>query len=102
VRVRFTPEARLAVREKRAWWEQHRSKAPRLFVEELAEVVAKLRAGAEQERHAYAARGGRIIFRLLMPKTRNHVYYRVDDDAEEVEILIVWNAVAGAEPGVLG
>jgi hypothetical protein len=43
VTVRFTPEARLAVREKRAWWEQHREKAPRLFVEELAAVVAKLR-----------------------------------------------------------
>lgn len=101
MRARFTPEARLAVREKRAWWEQHRSKAPRLFIEELTEVVAKLRAGADQERQAYAARGGRVVFRLLMPKTRNHVYYRVDDDAKEVEILIVWNAVAGAGPGDL-
>lgn len=42
MRVRFTPEARLAVREKRAWWEQHRDKAPRLFVQELDAVVAKL------------------------------------------------------------
>jgi hypothetical protein len=33
-----------------------------------------------------------------MPKTRNHVYYRVDDAAQEVEILILWNAVAGAAP----
>jgi hypothetical protein len=98
VRVRFTPEARLAIREKRAWWEQHREKAPRLFVEELTTIVAKLRAGAEKERQAYAARGGRIIFRILMPKTRNHVYYRVDDAAQEVEILIIWNAVAGAAP----
>jgi hypothetical protein len=98
VRVRFTPEARLAIREKRAWWAQHREKAPRLFVEELTMIVAKLRTGAENERQAYAARGGRIIFRILMPKTRNHVYYRVDDAAQEVEILIIWNAVAGATP----
>ena len=98
MRVRFTPEARLAVREKRAWWEQHREKAPRLFVEELATIVAKLRNSADDERQQYAARGGRIIWRALMPKTRNHVYYRVNEAAQEVEILLVWNAVAGATP----
>jgi hypothetical protein len=35
-----------------------------------------------------------------MPKTRNHVYYRLDDAAGEVEILLLWNAVAGEEPDV--
>lgn len=49
MRVRFTSEARLAVREKRAWWEQHREKAPRLFVEELAAIVKKLRNGADDD-----------------------------------------------------
>ena len=100
MRVRFTREARVAVREKRAWWEQHREKAPRLFVEELAAIVAKLRHGADEEREQYAARGGRIIWRILMPKTRNHVYYRVDEAAREVEILLIWNAVAGEAPEV--
>lgn len=65
MRVRFTLEAHLAAREKRAWWERNREKAPQLFVEELAEVVAKLRHGADHERRQYAARGGRIIYRLL-------------------------------------
>jgi len=95
VRVRFTPEARLAVREKRAWWEQHREKAPRLFGEELAAIVRKLRNGADDERQQYAARGGRMIWSILMPKTRNHVYYRLNEVTEEVEIVLVWNAVAG-------
>jgi hypothetical protein len=98
VRVRFTPEARLAVRDKRIWWEQHREKAPGVFREELAEIVGKLRAGADEERQQYAALGGRIIWRILMPKTRNHVYYRVDEAAGQTEILLVWNAVAGAAP----
>lgn len=80
------------------WWAQHREKAPRLFVEELAAAVAKLRSGADQERQQYAAQSGRIIWRLLMPKTRNHVYYRVSEAAGDVEILLVWNAVAGAAP----
>jgi plasmid stabilization system protein ParE len=98
VRVRFTPEARLAVREKRAWWEQNREKAPRLFVEELGAIVARLRNRADDQRQQYAARGGHIIWRLLMPKTRNHVYYRLNEAAGEVEILLVWNAAAGVTP----
>ncbi|MCX5741564.1 MAG: hypothetical protein NT062_03590 [Proteobacteria bacterium] len=102
MRVRFTPEAHLAVRAKRTWWEQHREKAPRLFIEELAELVAKLRDGADEERQQYAARGGRVIWRILMPKTRHHVYYRLNSAAGdvEIEILLVWNAVAGAAPDV--
>lgn len=98
MRIRFTPEARQAIREKRTWWQEHRDKAPRLFIVELAAVVAKLRTGADKERHEYALRRGRIVWRILMPKTRNHVYYRVDYAADEVEILLVWNAISGAAP----
>ena len=82
------------------WWEQNREKAPGLFVEELAAIVAALRQGADHGRQRYAARGGRIIWRLLMPKTRNHVYYRRDEAAREVEILLLWSAVAATGPDV--
>ena len=98
MRVRFTPEALAAVREKRSWWEQQREKAPHLFVDELSAIVTKLREGADHERQKYAARSGRVIWRILMPKTRNHVYYRLDEAAAEVEIIVVWNAVAAASP----
>lgn len=47
MRVRLTPEDRLAVVEKPASWEQHRDKAPALFVQALAAIVATLRDGAE-------------------------------------------------------
>ena len=100
MRVRFTAESRRAVREKRAWWEQNRERAPTLFVEELAAIVASLRDGTDGGRQRYAARGGRIIWRLLMPKTRIHVYYRIEQDAQEIEILLVWNAVAAEGPDV--
>ncbi len=98
MKVSFTPEALLAVREKRAWWEQNRDKAPGLFAEELASVVAKLREGRDAERQQFAARGGHIIWRVLMPKTGNHVYYRVDEAAGRVVVLLVWNATAGSKP----
>ena len=100
MRVRFTPEALLAVREKRAWWVQHRDKAPDLFVQELAAIVAKLRDGTDTERQQFAARGGHIIWRILMPKTGNHVYYRINARAAEVDVLLVCNATAGRTPDV--
>ncbi len=100
MRVRFTLEARVSVREKRAWWEQHRDKAPRLFVDELAVIVRKLREGEDADRQRYGVRGGRIVWRMLMPRTRHHVYYRLDDAAGDVEVLLVWNAVAGRTPDV--
>jgi hypothetical protein len=48
MRIRFSPEALRVIREKRMWWREHRDKAPRLFVEELAAGVAKLRAGTDK------------------------------------------------------
>jgi hypothetical protein len=98
VRVRFTPEARLSTREKRAWWSAQRDKAPDPFVEELAVIVAKLRDGADNERQQYAARRGRVIWPILMPRPRHHVYHRAGTVASDVEVLLVWNAIAGAPP----
>lgn len=98
MRVRFTPEALQAARAKQAWWKRHRDKAPRLFVVELAAVVAKLREGTDKDRQRYALRAGRTIWRLLMPKTRHHVYYRLGPTADEIEIVVIWNATAGAPP----
>jgi hypothetical protein len=77
---------------------RNREKAPSLFVEELAAVVARLRSGTDEGRQQYAVRRGRVIWCLLMPKTRNHVYYSVNEAAGFVEVLVVWNAVAGARP----
>lgn len=97
MRVRFTPEALSSAREKRAWWIQHRQQAPHLFVDELAAVVAKLRAGDDRARHLFAVRAGRPVWRLLMPRTKLHVYYRLDL-AGDVEVLLIWNATAGSLP----
>jgi hypothetical protein len=97
VRIRFTPEARLSIREKRAWWEANRDKAPTLFAEELAAAIVRLRDGADVSRQRYAVRHGQTIWRLLLPKTRHHVYYQTSEELGVI-VLLVWNAIAEAPP----
>jgi hypothetical protein len=48
VRVRFTPEARLSIREKP------------LFAEELAAMIARLRDGVDANRQRFAVRHGQM------------------------------------------
>jgi hypothetical protein len=98
VRVRFAPEALEAIRHNRAWWEAHRDKAPRLFRDELADVIAKLRTGATEGAQLYTVHAKRKIWRVLMPKTKVHVYYRASRSGQEVEIVTTWNATAGDGP----
>ncbi len=93
MRVYFTPDAKAAIREKRAWWQANRDKAPALFLEELRAVLVKLRTGADDERQRYRVSRGQLVWRILMPKTKNHIYYRVDSAAQQIDVLLVWNAV---------
>ncbi len=93
MRVCLTPDAKEAIRDKRAWWQAHRDKAPGLFLEELRTVLMKLRTGADDERQRYCVIRGHLVWRILMPKTKNHIYYRVDAAAQRTDVLYVWNAV---------
>lgn len=93
--VRFAPEAREAIRDKRAWWERKRDEAPELFVIELREVVAKLRVAPTEGAQRYVTHRGKRIWRHLMKKTRHHVYFRIDKAAGVVEVITVWNAQGG-------
>ena len=77
-RVGFAPDAVERIAEIRAWWIANRHGNPRLFDSELwavrRRVVAAPRAG---ERYAHPRVPG--VRRVLMPRSRYHVYYVVDD-----------------------
>jgi len=80
-----------------AWWIENRAAAPDLFVEELGAAIRKLgslpRIGAR-----YEASGAREMRRVLLPRTRHHVYYTVDDDARLVRIHAIWHLSRGSGP----
>lgn len=95
--VRLTPEAEIQAAEVDSWWTAHRLAAPALFAEELLAALDLLErvpgAGV-----VYRVRGVPGLRRLLLPRTRYHVYYVHDPEAELVAVVAVWSAVRGQGP----
>jgi len=79
------------------WWLENRDKAPDLFVSELETARALLsiepRAGTAfpTPRHPGARR-------VLMVKTRYHLYHTVHDEENLVLIRALWHASRGRVP----
>lgn len=67
MRIRFTPEARSRVRTVGTWW-RRQGIVPDLFERGLAEAQEKVLATPTLG-IAYRTIRGRIILRILMPKT---------------------------------
>ena len=96
-RVITTPAAESHISAIDAWWRAHRTAAPTLFLTELEEALDVLEqvpfAGAPYSLSPIAG-----VRRLLLPKSRYHVYYVVVGDAAVV--LTVWHASRGRGPAL--
>ncbi len=88
--VRFTPEAEHQADECDLWWRENRD-ARDLFARELAETLVMLRTSPHSG-IVYTMLDGDAMRRVLMPKTRHHVYFVSDPEAEELVIHAVWGA----------
>jgi plasmid stabilization system protein ParE len=71
--VRVTPEAETQIREIDSWWRENRLAVPDLFLSELTESF-HLIAGAPQIGRLYRKSPVRNARRLLLKRTRYHVY----------------------------
>jgi plasmid stabilization system protein ParE len=80
-----------------AWWRAHRREAKTLFTEELRDTQRRL-AEKPDLGLLFVHRGGVAVRRLLMERTRNHVYYEVDESEGVVMIVALWGAVKGSGP----
>lgn len=95
--VRFAPEAVARIAEISWWWRTNRLGAPELFDEELAAAVALL-AGAPSAGRRVVRRNLPGLRRLLLPGTRQHVYYLEDVSAGQVVVISVWSAMRRRGP----
>ena len=86
VRVRVELEAIAQMRAAVLWWRENRPAAGNLALQELREAIALLReqpdAGAIYRRYRAGA-----VRRVLLPKTRNHLYWEHDADAGILTVL---------------
>lgn len=95
MRVVLTEEAQRQARAERAWWRAHRD-AKHIFSQELRAARALLAHGPKHEIYGYF--DGQPVRRLLLEKTRCHVYYVVFEPEKLVRIVAIWGAMRGAAP----
>ncbi len=96
-RLEVAPRARAQIQTIAAWWRANRQAAPDLFARELAEALEGLTvrptAGAP-----YAERRGITIRRLLLKRSRYHVYFSWEEEARTVRVRAMWHASRGHGP----
>ncbi len=97
--VIIVPEAREQASEADHWWRINREKAPNLFQEELSGAVALL---VEQPEAGLPYAGSTVAGtrRLVLLKTRFHLYYLYRPEKPDIVVLAVWNAVGVRKPGI--
>jgi hypothetical protein len=93
--VRFTPRALSEAERLKTSWRKSRPSAPNLFDDEVALAVEQLRTSPSIGA-SYPSRFGWLVRRLLMPKTKNHLYYVIREG--EIVLLSVWGAPRGRGP----
>jgi hypothetical protein len=79
------------------WWRANRLLAPDLFDRELEAAKRQLEDHPEGP-PVYETVRGRVMRRVLLPKTERHVYYSVDVATRSVVIHVIWGARKGRGP----
>ncbi len=100
VRVWVTPQARTLIEQALAWWTANRDAAPGLLRDELHSGLSLLRHLPDVGGR-YALDGVPGLRRLLLRRTRYHLYYVHDDEAEQVVVLALWSAIRGRPPPIV-
>lgn len=88
IKIGRRPQAQ--VERERKWWREHRDHTE-LFDEEYEGALRWLVVSARYGQPWPTERRPHLK-RVLLPKTRNHLYYVVEEDDAVVVILSLWGA----------
>ena len=95
--IRVVQSAADQIREASVWWDANRPKAPDAFREEIERafelICAQPQIGAKAGNAKLAG-----VRRIHLSRVRYHLYYRVRESPEIVEVLAVWHTSRGAGP----
>ena len=95
VEVVVVPTALEQVQRIDEWWHRERVGAPDLFLDEFGAALDRL-ATAPSTGMVYVGSRREGLRRILLPRTRYHVYYV--DQHDRVVVMAVWHATRGAAP----
>ena len=90
MKVVLLDEAQRRFEAEDRWWREHRD-AKELFVTEFETVLRQV-ASMPNVGQRYRRARGKLIQRVLMKKTRCHVYYVHDPGRNLVQIHSIWGA----------
>ena len=97
MKIFFTPEAERQATEMDRWWREHRQARPDLFADELSDalelIVRSPGAGTR-----YQTASGKSARRVLLPRTRNHLYF--DETRDRIIVHAVWGTPRGHGPDI--
>ena len=99
MRVEVTAAAKADTKKAVTWWRENRPAAPSLFERELHDGL-QLIVRSPGVGMLYRERASHR--RLLLPKTRYHIYFRVDEAAGVIYIARVWHGQRGRGPTLKG
>lgn len=96
-RIDFSRTATSHVAEINDWWLENRTAAPDLFHDELAATV-ELLAGTPNIGTAYKLSREPDVRRIVIGRSRYHVYWRLDAASRTVTIMAVWHSAREKGP----
>lgn len=97
-RVCLGPRAARQVARARAWWCEHRDKAPLAFDDDLAAVVAKLEESPQLVGRSSGRRPG--VRRVTLRRIGYAIYFRIEEGARRVIVIAFWHGSRGTDPRI--
>lgn len=99
MKIRFTIKADRRVNLVDRWWRENRPDSPELFKQELARAQEQLLTNPHSGSPHLRVRGY-LFRRVLMPHTRQWLYYRVIEGRQVIVVHTVWGAQRGRNPAL--
>jgi plasmid stabilization system protein ParE len=97
--VALTPRAKAHLAQIALWWVANRPAAPDLFTREF-EVAARRLISTPKTASIYRRLNGREIRRALLPRSRYHIYFEVNEVDRLVFIVAIWHVSRGRAPSL--
>lgn len=91
--VIIAPRAAADLAAVNAWWRENRPAAPALFIDEFTAVLAE-----GNLRGMLVRRIDPPVRRVLLVRTRYHVYYDFEHEMRRVQVLAIRHAARGRGP----